>query len=46
MHADSIAAVRHLGPAAADRLARDPPDFDHAHVGPRGARYFARRAAR
>src|SRR5262249_17318375 len=46
LNADSAAAVAHLGSPAADRLARDPPDFDRTHLGARGAAYFARMLAR
>jgi lysophospholipase L1-like esterase len=49
LHADSAAAVSRMGPAAADALAQAPApakEFDHTHVGPRGAALFARMVAR
>ena len=45
LHADSVKAVQRMGPAEADGLAmaaRGARDFDHTHVGPRGAALFAR----
>ena len=44
----SAAAVSRMGPAAADKLARgvnESPGFDHTHLGPRGAAFFARMVA-
>jgi len=49
LHADSVAAVSRMSPAAADALAMAPApakDFDHTHVGPKGAALFARMVAR
>jgi pectin methylesterase-like acyl-CoA thioesterase len=49
LHADSVKAVERLGPAGAEGLAmaaKGEKDFDHTHVGPRGAALFARLLAR
>jgi pectin methylesterase-like acyl-CoA thioesterase/lysophospholipase L1-like esterase len=46
LNADSAAAVERMGPKEADTLARPPGyGFDHTHVGPKGAGYFARMVA-
>ena len=46
VNADSAAAVARMGPKEADTLARPPGyGFDHTHVGPKGAAYFARMVA-
>ena len=45
LHADSVAAVERMGTARAASLAMAPPDFDHTHLGPRGAAFFARMVA-
>lgn len=37
----SLADVQALGPARADALARAGANFDHTHVGPRGAEHYA-----
>ena len=49
LHADSAAVVSRMGSVAADALAMAPApakDFDHTHVGPKGAALFARMVAR
>ena len=49
LHADSAAVVSRMGSRAADALAMAPApakDFDHTHVGPKGAALFARMVAR
>lgn len=49
LYADSAARVARMGPAEADRLAMAPApakDFDHTHLGPKGAALFARMVAR
>src|SRR6185436_14989742 len=49
LHGDSARTVAEMGPAKADALAmaaRGAKDFDHTHVGPRGAALFARLLAR
>jgi pectinesterase len=49
LNADSAAAVSRMGAAEADKLARGVnanPGFDHTHLGPRGAAFFARMVAR
>ena len=47
LHERSVEAVKRMGSAEADTLARPPgAGFDHTHVGPKGAAFFARMAAR
>ena len=49
LHAHSMAAVARMGVAKADALAMAPApakEFDHTHLGPRGAALFARLLAR
>lgn len=43
LNADSAAAVKRIGPAEAETLARPAGQgFDYTHVGPKGAAFFAR----
>ncbi len=46
LYAESSGAVARMGPAEADTLAMaSPKDFDHTHLGPKGAEFFARMVA-
>ena len=46
LYAESRAAVARMGPAEADTLAMESAkDFDHTHLGPKGAEFFARMVA-
>ncbi|QJR10974.1 hypothetical protein DSM104443_02044 [Usitatibacter rugosus] len=49
LYADSAASVSRMGPVRADELAQAPapdPVFDHTHLGPKGAAFFAGLVAR
>lgn len=46
LNALSLADVEAMGPKQADLLARTPPNFDHTHLGPEGARRFSGIVAR
>ena len=46
LYAESSAAVARMGPAEANTLAMESPkEFDHTHLGPKGAEFFARMVA-
>jgi lysophospholipase L1-like esterase len=46
LYAESSAAVARMGSTEADTLAMESPkDFDHTHLGPKGAELFARMVA-
>jgi lysophospholipase L1-like esterase len=46
LNALSLADVQAMGSEKANQLARTPPNFDHTHVGPEGARHFSGIVAR